>query len=144
MQIENKKECFVQLWLQLERTRQLLTAQHNRFCVRRILKSWLGTEATDDLIWEVCLRASRPNHEVFGLDQLPPPSTHPRVHREVLCALIMVKLRLGKQNVRLRDLDEAYRVAFPHSTPLNVGKKRRGKVVKRGVKGTIVSADSNF
>ena len=125
MVIENTLECFVQLWQQLERTRQLLSGQYRRFCVRRILRSWLGVEATDDLIWEVCLRASRPGHEVFGLDQLPPPSTHPRLHREILCALVMVKLGLGKQKVRLRDLDAAYRVAFPDSTPLNVAKKRR-------------------
>ena len=123
MKIENTLECFVQLWQQLERTRQLLTAQHNRFCVRRILKSWLGVEATDDLIWEVCMRASRPGNEVYGLDQLPPPSTHPRVHREILRSLLMVKLHLGKHNVRLHDLDEAYHLAFPNSTPLNVSKK---------------------
>ena len=122
MLIENTKECFVQLWQQLERTRQLLGGQHRRFCARHILKSWLGLTATDDFIWEVCLRASRTGHEVCGYDELP-PSTHPRVHREILIALVQVSLKIGKQNVRLRELDEAYRIAYPNSTPLNVGKK---------------------
>ena len=125
MLLENNLPCFVQLWQQLERTRQLLAAQHNRFCVRRILKSWLGIEATDDLVWEVCLRASRPGNEVYGLNELPPPSTHPRIHREILRSLVMVTLGLGKHNVRLHDLDEAYHIAFPNSTPLNVAKKHR-------------------
>lgn len=123
MLIENTKECFVQLWQQLERTRQLLGGQHRRFCARHILKSWLGLSATDDFIWEVCLRASRTGHEVCGYDELPPPSTHPRVHREILIALVQVSLKIGKHNVRLRELDEAYHIAFPNSTPLNVGKK---------------------
>lgn len=123
MLIENNKECFVQLWQQLERTRQLLGGQHRRYCVRHILKSWLGLTATDDFIWEVCLRASRTDHEVLGYDELPPPSLRPRVHREILIALVQVSLKIGKQNVKLRELDEAYHIAFPHSTPLNVGKK---------------------
>ena len=33
--IENNQECFVQLWRMLERTRQLLTRQCKRFCIRR-------------------------------------------------------------------------------------------------------------
>lgn len=126
MEIQNSLSCFIRLWQQLELTRQLLLGQHNRFCVRRILKSWLGIEATDILIWEVCLRASRSGYEVLGLNELPPPSTHPRIHREILLALVMVKLGIGKHNVRLHDLDEAYHIAFPNSTPLNVTKK--GKV----------------
>lgn len=153
MLIENNLQCFVQLWQQLERTRQLLAGQGRRFCLRSIIKSWVRLGIIDlcendqqssnsnssnsklsnsklsnckllsDLIWEVCMRASRPGNEVYGLDQLPPPSTHPRVHREILIALLMVKLNLGKHNVRLHDLDEAYHLAFPNSTPLNVSKK---------------------
>ncbi len=148
MQIENNLECFVQLWQQLERTRQLLTAQHRRFCVRSIIRSWVRLGIIDlplpdsqsthqqlsnskssnsqilecDLIWEVCLRASRPDSEVLGWNELPPPSTHPRIHREILVALLMVTLNLGKHNVRLHDLDEAYSIAFPGNTRLNVGK----------------------
>lgn len=124
--LENNLPCFVQLWQELERTRQLLLQQHRRYCVRNILKTWLATEATSDLIWEVCLRASRQDQEVLGWDELPPPSTHSRIHREILIALLMVKLHLGKRNVRLHDLDAAYRIAYPNSTPLNVAKKKRG------------------
>ena len=36
--IQNNQACFVQLWLRLERTRQLLYRQCKRFCVRRVLK----------------------------------------------------------------------------------------------------------
>jgi hypothetical protein len=32
VKIENNKECFVQLWLLLERTRRMLGAQYKRFC----------------------------------------------------------------------------------------------------------------
>ena len=52
--IENTQECFVQLWLRLERTRRLLGGQCKRFCIRNVLKSWFGFEANDDMIWEVC------------------------------------------------------------------------------------------
>ncbi len=145
MQIKNTLECFVQLWQQLERKRQLRAVQGRRFCLCSKIKSWVQLGIIDlygnvqqspiskssdskllgDLIWEVCMRASRPGNEVYGLDQLPPPTTHPRIHREILIALLMVTLRLGKHNVRLHDLDEAYHLAFPNSTPLNVSKKRK-------------------
>lgn len=127
MLIENNIDCFVMLWQKLEHTRQLLAGQHRRFCVRRILKSWLAFEATDDFIWEVCLRASRNGCEVFGMDELPPPSTHPRVHREILRALVQVSLKQGRQGVNLPALDEAYHIAFPNSTRLNVSKKRSAR-----------------
>ena len=54
MNIENNKECFVQLWLRLERTRRLLGGQCKRFCIRNVLKAWFGVEATDNFIWDVC------------------------------------------------------------------------------------------
>ncbi|MBQ6917730.1 MAG: hypothetical protein IJQ64_08020, partial [Prevotella sp.] len=54
VKIENNQECFVQLWLRLERTRRLFGGQCKRFCIRNVLKSWFGGEATDDMIWEVC------------------------------------------------------------------------------------------
>ena len=34
VKIENNKECFVQLWRRLERTRQMLGGQYKRFCIR--------------------------------------------------------------------------------------------------------------
>ncbi len=125
MKIENNEKCFVQLWLRLERTRQLLGMQYKRFCIRRVMKSWLGSEATDDMIWEVCFRTVVDDEQVYGLDELPAPALHPRKSREFLRALVAVKLGIGMRKVNLDALDRAYSVAFPHSTPLNVNKKRR-------------------
>jgi hypothetical protein len=50
IEIQNTQACFVQLWRKLERSRQLLSGQCKRFCVRRVLKTWFGQEATDDFI----------------------------------------------------------------------------------------------
>jgi hypothetical protein len=125
MKIENNEKCFVLLWQRLERTRQLLGMQYKRFCIRRVMKSWLGSEATDDMIWEVCFRTVVDDEQVYGLDELPAPALHPRKSREFLRALVAVKLGIGMRKVNLDALDRAYSVAFPHSTPLNVNKKRR-------------------
>ena len=54
IEIENKYECFVALWRKLERTRQLFGMQYRRFCIRRVLVLWFGSDATDDFIWKVC------------------------------------------------------------------------------------------
>jgi len=124
LHIDNNQECFVQLWLRLERTRRLLWAQNKRFCIRRVLKSWFGLRANDDFIWEVCQRAAQDDEEqVCGWDILPPPSLYPRQHREFLRAIVSVTLGISKCRVNLRALDKAYSVAFPKSTPLNVNKK---------------------
>ena len=120
MEISNNQECFVRLWLMLGRTRRLLGAQRKRFCIRRILKSWFGLEATDDFIWEVCIRC---NQE--GWNEMPPPSLYPRPHREMLRAVVSVRLGISYYRVNLRALDTAYSIAFPRSTPLNVNKKKR-------------------
>ena len=125
MEIHNNKEYFVQLWLRLERTRRLLAAQHRRFCVRNILKSWLGLKATDDFIWEVCLQASTDELTLTGMDLLQPPQTYPRKHRELLRALTAVSLGIGIRKVKLSELDKAYSQAFPGSTPINVNKKAK-------------------
>ena len=119
MKIENTQECFVQLWLRLERTRRLLGGQYKRFCIRRVLKTWFGFEATDDFIWEVCRRC-----EQEGWNELPPPSLYPRKHRELLRAIVSVKLGISYYRVDLKALDKAYSIAFPKSTPLNVNKKK--------------------
>ncbi len=118
--IENTQECFVQLWLRLERTRQLLYRQCKRFCVRRVLKSWFAGEATDDFIWEVCTRCDQE-----GWNELPLPSLNPRKHRELLRAIVSVKLGISYYKIDLKALDAAYSTAFPKSTPLNVNKKKR-------------------
>jgi len=123
--IENTQECFVQLWLRLERTRQLLAGQNKRFCVRNILRSWFGLRATDDFIWEVCFRASTEELTLNGYDILPPPSLYPRKHRELLRALVAVSLDIGMRKVHLSQLDKAYSQAFPRSTAINVNKKKR-------------------
>ena len=125
IEIRNDYECFVQLWLRLERTRQMFGMQYKRFCIRRVLQSWLGSEATDDFVWEVCFNTVVDEQQVYGLDILPAPSLHPRVSREFLRALVAVKLGIGMRKVDLKALDRAYSAAFPHSTPLNVNKKKR-------------------
>ena len=51
-----------------------------------------------------------------------------RKHRELLRAIVSVRLGISKCKVNLRALDKAYSVAFPNSTPINVNKKgKRGK-----------------
>jgi hypothetical protein len=123
--IANTQECFVQLWLRLERTRQLLYRQCKRFCVRRVLKSWFGVEANDDFIWEVCHLAAVDDEPQEGWNELPPPSLYPRKHRELLRAIVSVKLGISYHKIDLKALDSAYSIAFPKSTPLNVNKKKR-------------------
>ena len=123
--IENHYDCFVQLWRQLECTRQLFGRQYRRFCIRRVLKSWFGNEATDDFIWEVCFNTVVDEQQLYGLDEIPSPSLHPRPSREFLRALVSVKLGIGMRKVDLNALDRAYSKAFPHSTPINVAKKKR-------------------
>ena len=126
MKIENNTECFVELWRELEYTRRLLGMQYRRFCIRRVMKSWLGNEASDEMIWQVCQLAATHEYEpVYGQDELPPPSLHPRKSREFLRALVAVRLGIGIRKVDLKALDKAYSVAFPHSTPINVNKKKR-------------------
>ena len=126
MEIQNTQECFVQLWLRLERARRLLRGQYKRFCIRHVLKTWFGYEATDDFIWEVCHQASMDADEpIYGNDILPLPKLYPRKHRELLRAIVSVKLGIGTRKVHLPDLDRAYSIAFPKSTPINISKKRR-------------------
>ena len=124
--IQNTEECFVLLWRKLEHTRHLLYLQHRRFCIRNVLKSWLGTEATDNLIWNVCREATLSLDEdnpLCGWDELPPPSLYPLRHREWLRALVAVRLGIGMRKVDIHALDRAYSIAFPKSTPINKIKK---------------------
>ena len=120
MEIQNNQECFVQLWRKLERTRRLLGGQYKRFCIRRVLKTWFGFEANDNFIWEVCSRCDQE-----GWNELPLPSLYPRKHRELLRAIVSVKLGISYYKIDLKALDVAYSIAFPKSTPLNVNKKKK-------------------
>ena len=120
VKIENNQECFVKLWLRLERTRRLFGGKFKRFCIRNVLKSWFGGEATDDMIWEVCHLC-----EQEGWNELPLPSLYPRKHRELLRAIVAVSTGISFWRIDLKALDSAYSVAFPHSTPLNVNKKKK-------------------
>ena len=135
IEIRNDYDCFVQLWLRLERTRQLFGMQYKRFCIRRVLQSWFGAEATDEMIWEVCFRTVVDDEQVYGLDILPPPALHPRKSREFLRALVAVKLGIGMRKVDLKALDRAYSVAFPNSTPLNINKKKRQAIHRQSEAG---------
>ena len=120
VKIENNQECFVQLWLRLERTRRLFGGQCKRFCIRNVLKSWFGGEATDDMIWEVCHLC-----EQEGWNELPLPSLYPRKHRELLRAIVAVRTGISFWKINLKDLDAAYSETFPHSTATHVNKKNR-------------------
>lgn len=125
--IHNTQACFVQLWLRLEHTRQLFKAQYKRYCLRHILHAWFGSAATDDFIWEVCNCATLDEEPIYGYDTLPPPSLQPRVHREILRAIVQITLGLKMHQVKLSALDKAYSIAFPQSSPINVEKKKRTK-----------------
>ena len=118
-ELNNTQECFVQLWLRLERTRRLFQGQYKRFCIRRVLKSWFGLRATDDFIWEVCMLC-----EQEGWDELPLPSLYPRKHRDFLRAIVAVRLGISFYKIDLKALDAAYSIAFPNSTPINISKKK--------------------
>ena len=117
--VENNQECFVQLWRKLERTRCLLGGQYKRFCIRNVLKAWFGYEATDDMIWEVCRLC-----EQEGYNELPIPSLYPLKHRELLRAIVAVRLGISFYRIDLKALDKAYSEAYPRSTPINKSKKK--------------------
>ena len=125
MNIENNKACFVQLWRKLERTRHLLGGQYKRFCIRNVLKAWFGYEATDDFIWEVCHRAAVNDEPQEGWNELPIPSLYPLKHRELLRAIVAVRLGISFYKIDLKALDKAYSIAFPTSTPINKNKKKK-------------------
>ena len=125
MEIENNQACFVRLWLRLERTRRMLRVQCKRFCIRNIMKMWFDHEATDDLIWEVCNKIDIDDQTICGWDELPRPALYPRWHRELLRAIVATRLGIGMRKVHLPELDAAYSLAFPKSTPINVNKKKR-------------------
>jgi hypothetical protein len=72
----------------------------------------------------VCQLATLDEQEpLCGWDTLPPPALYPRQHRELLRAIVAVRLGISFYRINLRALDNAYSVAFPKSTPINVSKK---------------------
>lgn len=107
------------LWRELGSAESLLLSRHKRYCIRRICQAWFPG-VTDELIYQVCMLCG-----LYGYDRLPSPSLNPYPHREFLRALVAVKQGIGMRAVRLQDLDAAYSVAYPRSTPLNVSKKKR-------------------
>ncbi len=120
IQVENSQQSFVLLWLLLERTRRLLGCQCKRYCIRNVLKAWFGPAANDNMIWEVCHQCDQE-----GWNELQKPSLYPRQHRELLRAIVAVRTGISYYKIDLKALDSAYSIAFPHSTPLNINKKKR-------------------
>lgn len=116
--IQDTETCYLQLWLMLESTRLSLREQYKRYCIRNILKEWFDTAATDDFIWEVCIKA-----EQLGLNELPLPDVDPRPHRELLRATVATILKTGMNGINLIALDRAYSIAYPDGITLNVNKK---------------------
>ena len=127
MKITNDEQCFVQLWLRLERTRRLLASQYRRYCIRNILKEWFGTRATDDFIWEVCnsIIVDENEQPAYGWDVLPPPKLWPRKHRELLRAIVSVVLNIGIRKVDAKALNKAYEEAFPQGHKLKSDRKKK-------------------
>ena len=103
----------------------MLGGQYKRFCIRNVLKAWFGPLATDDFIWEVCHRAAVDDEPQEGWNALPLPSLYPRKHRELLRAIVSVRLDISKYKVNLKALDKAYSIVFPESTTINVNKKKK-------------------
>ncbi len=102
IEIDNSRECFVNLWTQTERCREELMERHRRFCPRRVLQLWYGPEATDDFIWEVCLRG-----QLEGLNEMPRIIENPVPARNFLTALVSVKLGIGITKVKVNELNAA-------------------------------------
>ena len=128
-ELKNSQDCFVLLWRKLERTRRLLGGQYKRYCIRNVLKSWFGPEATDDMIWQVCHMAAIDDEPQEGWNELPLPSLYPRKHRELLRAIVAVRLGISYYKINLKALDAAYTEVFPHITPINVNNKKIYKYV---------------
>jgi hypothetical protein len=63
--------------------------------------------------------------EQEGWNELPLPSLYPRNHRELLRAIVAVKMGISYWRINLKALDAAYSIAFPNSTSINVNKKKR-------------------
>lgn len=116
--IQDTETCYMQLWLMLESTRQSLQERYKRYCIRNILKDWLGPFATDDYIFEVCNKCC-----LEGFTELRMPECDPRPHRELLRATVATILNTGMNGINLKALDRAYSIAYPNGITLNVNRK---------------------
>lgn len=116
--IENTETCFLQLWLEIDNTRYTLEEHFKRYCIRNLLKSWFGSNATDDFIWEVCTKC-----EQEGMNELPVVTLNPIPHRELLRAIVSTVLHIGMRQVNLNALDTAYSIAYPDCPPININKQ---------------------
>lgn len=120
MKIEDKLECYVKLWEKLDQTYREFDREYRRFCVRSILRSWLGRETPETFIREVCLRSG-----LEGYQLLSRPDLYPHKHRMFLQALVSTTLNIGKRQVTLEELDTAFTQAFGGRGTLNVNKKKK-------------------
>ena len=73
----------------------------------------------------VRLRTTVDDEPQEGWNELPLPSLYPRKHRELLRAIVAVRLGISYYRINLRAIDKAYSIVFPQSTPINVNKKKR-------------------
>ena len=87
LEVADSKAGYVRLWQELERTRLAFEETLKRFCIRRILQSWLPDLATDDFIFDVCSWC-----EIGGYEELPAPAEDPKPARRFLLALVRMIL----------------------------------------------------
>ena len=73
----------------------------------------------------MCHQATVDDEPQEGWNELPLPSLYPRKHRELLRAIVAVRLGISYYRINLRAIDKAYSIVFPQSTPINVNKKKR-------------------
>ena len=115
LEVADSKAGYVRLWQELERTRLAFEETLKRFCIRRILQSWLPDLATDDFIFDVCSWC-----EIGGYEELPAPAEDPKPARRFLLALVRMVLQ---QVPDRKAVDAAYSEVFPQSTPIHLDKK---------------------
>ena len=115
LEVADSKAGYVRLWQELERTRLAFEETLKRFCIRRILQSWLPDLATDDFIFDVCSWC-----EIGGYEELPAPAENPKPARRFLLALVRMVLQ---QVPDRKAVDAAYSEVFPQSTPIHLDKK---------------------
>ena len=104
----------LKVWFGYEATDDLPSASH--LTLGHQQASLHGSRSLDDFIWEVCHKALVDDEPQEGWNELPLPSLYPRRHRELLRAIVAVRLGISFYKVDLKALDSAYSIAFPNST----------------------------